>query len=135
MLALFVVLSILFAALFGVAAFYLIRFAKIIMILEDDFSDAVDSLGDVETQLEKILGMQMFFDSPEVKLVVQEAMSKVKESRTTVNKLVQKFVQRSKSKYNVIVEEESVEELKERIMRDKMLREGNGGSSGFGNGF
>lgn len=124
-----IVLNILLGLLLGGSIFYLIKFARIIMILEDDFSDAVDSLGDVETQLEKILGMQMFFDSPEVKVVVQEAMSKVKESRSTVNKLIQKFVQRSKNKYVVVMEEESVEDLKERILRDRAMRDG--GSNGF----
>lgn len=86
--------------------FYLIRFARIIMIIEDDFSDAIEALEDTEKALEKILGMRLFFDSKEVQMVVQEAMSEVKNNKMAVNRVALKFVDRSKQKYNVVVEEE-----------------------------
>lgn len=103
--------------------FYLIRFARIIMIIEDDFSDAIEALEDTEKALEKILGMRLFFDSKEVQMVVQEAMSEVKNNKIAVNRVALKFVDRSKQKYNVVVEEEpDIRELQERIMRERILR-------------
>lgn len=103
--------------------FYLIRFARIIMIIEDDFSDAIEALEDTEKALEKILGMRLFFDSKEVQMVVQEAMSEVKNNKMAVNRVALKFVDRSKQKYNVVVEEEpDIRELQERIMRERILR-------------
>jgi len=107
----------------AVSIFYLIRFARIIMIIEDDFSDAIEALEDTEKTLEKILGMRLFFDSKEVQLVVQEAMSEVKKSKMSVNRVALKFVERSKQKYTVVVEEEpDIRELQERIMRERLLR-------------
>ena len=93
------------------------------MIIEDDFSDAIEALEDTEKTLEKILGMRLFFDSKEVQLVVQEAMSEVKNSKMSVNRVALKFVDRSKQKYTVVVEEEpDIRELQERIMRERLLR-------------
>lgn len=103
--------------------FYLIRFARIIMIIEDDFSDAIEALEDTERTLEKILGMRLFFDSKEVQMVVQEAMAEVKNNKIAVNRVALKFVDRSKQKYNMVVEEEpNIRELQERIMRERILR-------------
>jgi len=117
-----VLLSLLCVALavgLGFALFYLWRFATIIMLLEDDFSDAIEGLSTVEEALEKILKMQLFFDSKEVKLVVQEAMSEVKASRLAVNRLVQKLVERSKQKYTVVMDEEMPENIKEQILMEQ----------------
>jgi hypothetical protein len=119
----FGILSLLLLILLGVAIFYIIRFARIIMIIEDDFSDAIEALEDTEKALEKILGMRLFFDSKEVQLVVQEAMSEVKKNKMSVNRVALKFVDRSKQKYTVIVEEEpDIRELQERLLRERMRR-------------
>lgn len=112
--------SVVLLAALGFAMFHLWKFANIIMLLEDDFSEAIEGLGDVESALEKILGMQLFFDSKEVKLVVQEALTEVKTSRITVNRLIQKFVERSKQKYVVLMEEDTDEDLKERALQNRM---------------
>lgn len=107
----------------GASIFYLIRFARIIMIIEDDFSDAIEALEDTEKTLEKILGMRLFFDSKEVQIVVQEAMSEVKKSKISVNRVALKFVERSKQKYTVVVEEEpDIREIQERLMRERIRR-------------
>jgi len=117
------IFSLVLLILLAASIFYLIRFARIIMIIEDDFSDAVEALDDTEKTLEKILGMRLFFDSKEVQLVVQEAMSEVKKSKMSVNRVALKFVERSKQKYTVVVEEEpDIRELQERIMRERLLR-------------
>ena len=119
----FGILSLLLLILLGVAIFYIIRFARIIMIIEDDFSDAVEALDDTEKALEKILGMRLFFDSKEVQMVVQEAMTEVKNNKMSINRVALKFVERSKQKYTVVVEEEpDIRELQERIMRERLLR-------------
>lgn len=119
----FGILSLVLLILLGVSIFYLIRFARIIMIIEDDFSDAVEALDDTEKALEKILGMRLFFDSKEVQMVVQEAMSEVKNNKMSINRVALKFVERSKQKYTVVVEEEpDIRELQERIMRERLLR-------------
>lgn len=110
----------------GFSLFYLWRFANIILLLEDDFSDAIEGLSAVEEALEKILKMQLFFDSKEVKLAVQEALSEVKSGRMTVNRLVQKLVERSKNKYTVVVEEDSPDALVERALAQRAQRLQNG---------
>lgn len=115
--------SLVLSILLGVSIYYLIRFARIIMIIEDDFSDAIEALEDTEKTLEKILGMRLFFDSKEVQIVVQEAMSEVKKSKVSVNRVALKFVERSKQKYTVIVEEEpDIREIQERLMRERLRR-------------
>jgi len=119
----FGLLSLVLLIALGAALFYLIRFARIIMIIEDDFSDAVEALEDTEKTLEKILGMRLFFDSKEVQMVVQEAMSEVKKSKMSVNRVALKFVERSKQKYTVVVEEEpDIREIQERLMRERLRR-------------
>ena len=115
--------SLVLSILLGISIYYLIRFARIIMIIEDDFSDAIEALEDTEKTLEKILGMRLFFDSKEVQIVVQEAMAEVKKSKMSVNRVALKFVDRSKQKYTVIVEEEpDIRELQERLLRERMRR-------------
>ena len=115
--------SLVLSILLGVSIYYLIRFARIIMIIEDDFSDAIEALEDTEKTLEKILGMRLFFDSKEVQIVVQEAMSEVKKSKMSVNRVALKFVERSKQKYTVVVEEEpDIREIQERLMRERFRR-------------
>ena len=119
----FGILSLLLLILLGVAIYYIIRFARIIMIIEDDFSDAIEALEDTEKTLDKILGMRLFFDSKEVQIVVQEAMSEVKKSKISVNRVALKFVDRSKQKYTVVVEEEpDIREIQERLMRERFRR-------------
>jgi hypothetical protein len=123
MTIIFGLLSLVLLILLGVSIYYIIRFARIIMIIEDDFSDAIEALEDTEKTLEKILGMRLFFDSKEVQLVVQEAMSEVKKSKMSVNRVALKFVERSKQKYTVVVEEEpDIREIQERLMRERFRR-------------
>ena len=50
----FIILSIVFGIIAIFTTFYMIRFARIIMILEDDFSDAIEGLRTAEDSIEKI---------------------------------------------------------------------------------
>lgn len=97
----------------GVSIYYLVRFARIIMILEDDFSESVQDLRDCEATIGNLLSMQMFFDSKEVKLAVMDALEGVKAARMSVMKMVRKFTERSKQKYIKVLptaEEKEIEE-------------------------
>lgn len=123
MIIFFGLLSLVLLTMLGASLFYLIRFARIIMIIEDDFSDAIEALEDTEKTLEKILAMRLFFDSKEVQIVVKEAMAEVKNNKMSINRVALKFVERSKQKYTVVVEEEpDIREIQERLMRDRLRR-------------
>lgn len=86
---------------------YLWRFANILLVLEYDFADAVETFQGTFDRLSSILEMPLFFDSPEVKREVQEALQSVKVSRVEVAKMIMKFTARSKHKYTEI---ETIEE-------------------------
>lgn len=94
----------------GFAVFYLWKFAKIIMVFEDDISDTLDALGSVENAIIGILQMQLFFESPEVKKAVQNVLDEVKICRSVVNQMIQKFTARSKQKYVLVRETDSFEQ-------------------------
>ncbi len=91
----------------GFAAFFAIRWAKIIFLLEDDLSEAIEIHERTAATLEGILKTPMFFDSPEIKRAATEALDNVKVCQTATQKLVYNFTQRSKQRYVRI--EESVE--------------------------
>lgn len=107
----FAFLSLLLAVALGFSIYYLLRWSNIVMILEDDLSEAVDTLRQCEGTLNELLTMQMFFDSKEVKIAVMDAMQDVKLSKMAVTKLVRKFTERSKEKYVRVVEDERDQEV------------------------
>ncbi len=65
----------------GFAAFFAIRWAKIIFLLEDDLSEAIEIHERTAATLEGILKTPMFFDSPEIKRAATEALDNVKVCR------------------------------------------------------
>lgn len=79
--------------------FYLVRFAKIIMILEDDFSESVEVLQETEKSIDEVLHMPLFYDSPEVKEVVTKVFENIKLTKLSIAGMIRKFTQRSKQKY------------------------------------
>lgn len=103
MIALFF-LCLLLAGLLGVALFYLWRFARILLILENDFSEATEVLQEAEQGLEQCLALPMFFDSPEVQKATLHALEGVKASRVALAGLVRTFTQRSKQKYIEVID-------------------------------
>ena len=88
--------------------------ARTVMILEDDLSEAIEKLNSAEETMNNLLNMRLFFDSPEVKTAVQACLDEVKLTKFEINKLAQKFVERSKQKY--IVEEIEEEEMNEELL-------------------
>lgn len=84
--------------------FHAYRWAKIIFSLEDEYSKALEVLQRTNLLFDNIMNMQMFFDSPSVKKVVEEVKEDVSLSRTAINGIIIKLTEHSKKKY--IVEEE-----------------------------
>ena len=90
-----------------IVSFFAVRWAKIIFILEDDLTEAIQIHERTVQVFEELLKMQLFFDSPEVKVVVNEALDSVKTCQLATQKLIQNFTQRSKQKYIRIEDEEA----------------------------
>lgn len=122
MILFLVILSIFLGLLLTASLYYMIKFLRIIMILEDDFSESIESLEKVENSIGKILSMQLFFDSKEVKVAVQETLMEVKICRMTVNNLIQKFTERSKQKYIRDDEESTREDFEEKLLLEKLRK-------------
>ena len=121
MIWLFLATSIVLFGLLCTSLFYLFRFARIILIIEDDFSDAVEVFVNAEEQLTKILEMKLFFDSKDVQIVVHQVMNDVRENKAAMNHMAMRFVERSKKKYVTIVEEEpTIQELQELVLREQL---------------
>lgn len=92
-----------------VVSFYAIRWAKIIFILEDDLSEAIEVHERTVVTLEAILKTPMFFDSPEIKAAVNESLENVKMCQTATQKLIQNFTQRSKQRYIRLIDNDEDE--------------------------
>lgn len=77
------------------------RFAKIIFIIEDDLSDAIESLEDCSKTFEEILNIKMFSDSPDPKIrsVLAKAMADIKTGKINIMRVVKNFTARSKQSY------------------------------------
>jgi len=81
------------------AVFYLYKFATIIMVFEDDITEVLSSLDEVDAAIKNVNQLKMFFDDLELKGIVAEVMEAVKMSRFSVNKMSKRFTDRSKRKY------------------------------------
>jgi hypothetical protein len=108
-----VVLAILMLGLFIVAlialcvfmGYQLYKFAKIIMVFEDDLQDAIDATEQTGAALEGLLKKPMFFDSPEVKKEVEESLEAVRYMQLQIQGLANRLTERSKQKYMRIEED------------------------------
>jgi hypothetical protein len=85
-------------------SFHAYRWAKIIFSLEDKYSEALDIVSRTRDGINNILNMQMFFDSPSVKKIVEEVKEDLKVSEMALSKIVFTLTEHSKKKY--IIEEE-----------------------------
>jgi hypothetical protein len=103
----------------GVAStFYMIKFLRLVMVLEDllseafgDYDETIDALLAVEEGLVKVINMPIFFDNPELRKVIDQAKSDTTLSRLIVRRLAEKLVRKSKNKDIII---ETVEEKSNR---------------------
>jgi len=103
LLALILIIALVFVV------YHSIRWAKIIFIVEDDLADAIEIHERTLKTLEDIVKTPMFFDNPQTKAAVDEAMENVKMCQTATHKLIQNFTQRSKQRYIRLVDEEEAE--------------------------
>jgi hypothetical protein len=94
------------ATVLGYVLYKAYHLAQTVLILEDDISDAIVAMNNAEETMNNLLNMQMFFDSPDVKKTVQDCLEDVKLTKFEINKIAQKFVERSKEKYIIEVIEE-----------------------------
>ncbi len=85
--------------------YQLYKFAKIIMVFEDDLQDAVDATEQTAAALEGLLKKPMFFDSPEVKKEVEESLEAVRYMQLQIHGLANRLTERSKQKYMRIEED------------------------------
>jgi len=99
------------------ASYYLWKFVKIIWVFEDDLSETLEALGDVESAIADVLKMSLFYDSPEVRKTVQAVLDEVTLCRAVINKVVQKFIERSKQKYVLTVWDDMPHEEQQAIPR------------------
>lgn len=106
MIFLLSILCLLLLATTIISIYYTFRFARIILIIEDDLSETIDSLEKCKEVFERILGMKLFFDSPEIRPILSEAIEDIKICRFSVQKIITKFVEKSKQKYFEIDEDE-----------------------------
>jgi len=56
----------------GFAAYYLWKFSKIILRVEDEVGSALEVLDERYRSISKVLEIPLFFDSPEIKRVVED---------------------------------------------------------------
>jgi len=103
-----------------VAGFYIWKFAKIVLILEDDLGSAIEALEDVEGSMQNIIDLKLFFDDPEVQKMVAGVMDSVKMAKFSVNKMIQSFTDRSKQKFIMVIEEDETEADQHSIMDEEI---------------
>ena len=63
-----------------VSIYYNYKFARIILKIEDAVEEALDSLDEKYASIQKVLDTPLFFDSPQVRQVIQD----ITESRNAV---------------------------------------------------
>jgi len=97
------------------ASWYLFKFVRLIMAFEDTHSEAIegyyetiDALMAIEESLDKIIQIPIFFESQEIREVIDGARNETKISRLIVRRCAEQFIKRSKKKdisYVELVEE------------------------------
>lgn len=106
-------LSFIILLLSGLLFFICLRFyqvLKIIAVFEDDLSDNIQALDNVEKSLDGIINLQMFFDSTDIQYLVREALDRIKLAKLHVGTMSKRFTDRSKQKYYFIEEVNEFEE-------------------------
>lgn len=98
-------------SLLGVALYfslkYMLKFAKIIMLLEDDLSDAADTHRSTADVLLRFSELQVYTDSPEIAKKLNQCREELQMSSMATEKLANTLTARSKQKYIRFEEEET----------------------------
>jgi len=77
--------------------YYNIRFAKIILKMEDDIGECLDILDEKYAAIAKILEIPIFFDSPQVRQVIKEIKSAKESLLYIANRLSNVSIEKEKS--------------------------------------
>jgi hypothetical protein len=93
-------------SLLGILGWQTWKLARIVLIFEDDLNNAIEALGEAKESLGAVAEMKLFFDSDEIQHVVSEAMESLRMAEFKLNQTIQAFVDRSKQKYIIVVENE-----------------------------
>lgn len=86
----------------GIAGFFLVRFARIIMSIEDSLSEGLGAFERSEESLTNLLKMQMFFESKEIQVATKSALDDVTLSKMAIAQVVKDFTRLSKQKYEMV---------------------------------
>lgn len=95
-----------------------LQLAKVIMVVEDELSQAIDAFENVEDSLEGFLQLKLFFDNQELQATVKEAKDDVTAAKVSVSRLISRFVEFSKEKF-VLEEADEVDQALKTIARYK----------------
>jgi len=106
----------LLAVTLGFSVYYLIKFSRIIMVFEDDISDTVSALNEVDDTINGVLQMQIFYDSPEVRKEVDKILEEVRICRVKIFGMIERFTARSKQQYYFINDNTEIPTRDERII-------------------
>lgn len=93
----------------GYALYYLFRFVRIIMAIEDTLANGLETFERTQASLEELLKMQMFFESKEVQYTVKSALADVNLCKTDVVKVINDFTRLSKQQYEMVRVDEDID--------------------------
>jgi hypothetical protein len=113
LLAVLISLVIVLGTGLGFACFYLVRFARIIMSVEDVLAGGLETFERTQLSLENLLQMQMFFESKDVKDATQSALDDVTLSKMAVTQAIREFTRLSKQKYEMVRVDDEVDDDQE----------------------
>jgi hypothetical protein len=78
---------------------YMLKFASIIMMLEDDLSDAAETHKNTAEILQRFSELQVYTDSPEIARKLQQCREALQVGSMDIEKLANTLTSRSKQKY------------------------------------
>ena len=96
MMYFFLTLSLLEFIAIVICCYYLWKFSKIILRMEDEIENAIDVLDERYASISKVLEIPLFFDSPEIKKVVED----VKGSRDAILRIANSIGEIEEEKEN-----------------------------------
>lgn len=82
--------------------YFLYKFSKIILTFEDDITEVVTSLTNVEDSMKSIDSIKMFYEDNTIQNVVNEILDDVRLSRFYINLMIKRFTDRSKQRYETV---------------------------------
>lgn len=97
--------------LLGGSLYFLLKVARIIFLVEDTLGEALDDLTKVENTLTRYLTMRVFYDSPVLRPILEEAKGDVMLAKASMTKVAERLTRLSKQKYIVEEPDQGLENL------------------------